>query len=164
MERSIQTFLDFARPQAPERLPIDPADVVRRTFSLIEPRARNQKVTFELLEPSEPLSIEADREQLLQLVLNLCLNALDAMPDGGALVVESTRIDGMVRLSVRDTGPGIEPRVLAKLFQPFVTSKETGVGIGLVICKRIAEAHRGRLHGENLTDGACFTLELPATS
>jgi two-component system sensor histidine kinase HydH len=164
MERSIQTFLDFARPQAPERRPLDPNDVVRRTFSLIEPRARNQKVTFELQEPAEPLTIEADGEQLLQLVLNLCLNALDAMPDGGTLVVGSQQLNGTVQLSVRDTGPGIEPHVLAKLFQPFVTSKETGVGIGLVICKRIAEAHRGRLRGENLEDGACFTLEIPAMS
>ena len=164
MERSIQTFLDFAKPQAPERRPIDPTDVVRRTFSLIEPRARNQKVELKLLAPEAPLSIEADGEQLLQLIFNLCLNALDAMPDGGSLVVGSQQVDGLVRLSVRDTGPGIEPRVLAKLFQPFVTSKETGVGIGLVICKRIAEAHRGRLDGENLEDGACFTVELPAMS
>lgn len=161
MERSIKSFLDFARPQAPSRRPIDPTEVVRRTFSLIEPRARNQKVELKLLAPAAPLSIEADGEQLLQLMLNLCLNALDAMPDGGALAVDFKEIDGTLRLSVRDTGPGISPEVLAKLFQPFVTSKETGVGIGLVICKRIAEAHRGRLRGENLGEGACFTLDLP---
>lgn len=164
MERSIQTFLDFAKPQAPARRPIDPTDVVRRTFSLIEPRARNQKVTLKRLEPGKPLLIEADGEQLLQLIYNLCLNALDAMPDGGSLVVDTQQVDQTVRLSVRDTGPGIEPRVLARLFQPFVTSKETGVGIGLVICKRIADAHRGRLRGENLDDGACFTVELPAVA
>ncbi len=163
MERSLQTFLDFARPQAPARRPLDPSDIIRRTFSLIEPRARNQQVVCELVEPDQPLIIEADDEQLLQLVLNLCLNALDAMPDGGLLTVGARAQDGMVRLSVRDTGPGIDPLVFARLFQPFVTNKETGVGIGLVICKRIAEAHRGRLRGENLDDGACFTLELPAT-
>ena len=100
----------------------------------------------------------------LQLTLNLCLNALDAMPDGGALVVAWKQVDGTVRISVRDTGQGIDPRVLGQLFQPFITSKEAGVGIGLVICKRIAEVHRGRLRGENLADGACFTLELPAKS
>ena len=162
MERSIQTFLDFARPQPPERRPLDPADVVRRAFALLEPRAKNQRVHLELREPEAPLTVEADSEQLLQLTLNLCLNGLDAMPDGGRLVVELRRVDDVVRLSVRDTGPGIDPIVLAKLFQPFVTSKEAGVGIGLVICKRIAEAHQGRLRGENLADGACFTLELPA--
>ena len=145
------------------RLPTNPADVVRRTFSLIEPRARNQKVELKLLEPDRPLSIEADGEQLLQLLLNLCMNALDSMPDGGSLIVESRPVDDTVRLSVRDTGPGIDPHMLHRLFQPFVTSKETGVGIGLVICQRIAEAHRGKLWGENLVDGACFTLELPAT-
>lgn len=164
MERSIQTFLDFARPRAPERRPLDPADIVCRTFALLEPRARNQQVSFELLKPDSPLTVQADSEQLLQLLLNLCLNALDAMPDGGSLVVELQQVDRVVRILVRDTGPGIDAQVLARLFQPFVTSKETGVGIGLVICERIAQAHRGRLRGENPGSGACFTLELPASS
>ncbi len=161
MERTIQTFLDFARPQAPERHPIDPADVVHRTFSLIEPRARNQGVCFELLQPDSPLTIEADPEQLLQLLHNLCINAMDVMPNGGSLMVRLEQVGNFATISVRDTGPGIAPSVLAKLFEPFVTNKEAGVGIGLVICKRIAETHRGKLRGENMHDGACFTLEIP---
>jgi two-component system sensor histidine kinase HydH len=164
MERSIQTFLDFAKPQAPRRRPTNPTDVVRLAFALVEPRARNQRVDLKLIEPETPLTVEADSEQLLQLFLNLCLNALDMMPDGGTLIVESQQVDKLVSISVRDTGRGIEPEVLSRLFQPFVTSKETGVGIGLAICKRIAEAHRGRIRGENLVQGACFTLELPAKS
>lgn len=161
MERSIQTFLDFARPRRPERRDIDPADVVRRVFSLIKPRARNQGVALTLVEPDAPLTVHADWEQLFQVVLNLCGNALDEMPGGGAIEIQLEQADGAVRLVVQDTGPGIAPQIRPKLFQPFVTSKEAGVGLGMVICKRIAEAHGGSLQGRNLEQGACFTLELP---
>jgi len=162
MERSIQTFLDFARPRDPERRTIDPADVVWRVFSLNEPRAKNQDVDLKLVEPEDGLSVKADSEQLFQILLNLCGNALDVMPNGGSVVVRLEQTDGVVRIVVQDSGPGIDPAIRPKLFQPFVTNKETGVGLGLLVCKRIAEAHGGSLRGETLAEGACFTLELPA--
>lgn len=164
MERSIQTFLDFARPREPERCAVDPADVVRRVFSLIEPRAKNQGVSLTLVGPDHPLTVHADWEQLFQVLLNLCGNALDVMPSGGSIIIRFEQTDGMVRLDVEDSGPGIDAELLTKLFQPFVTNKVAGVGLGLVICRRIAAAHGGTLRGRNAANGACFTLELPVKS
>ena len=86
--------------------------------------------------------VEADWEQIQQLLLNLALNAIDVMSEGGTLEVEvCPPVDGRVQLRVLDSGPGISRDVMAKLFEPFVTTKETGVGLGLVVSRRIAEDH-----------------------
>jgi signal transduction histidine kinase len=163
MERCLQTFLDFARPPRPERRLIDLADPVRRTLALVGARAAKQSVGIRLLSPETPLLVEADGEQLQQLLVNLTLNALDMMPQGGMLEVELRAADGgRADLRVRDTGPGVSPELLPRLFEPFVSSKETGLGLGLVISRRIAESHGGTLLAANQPEGgACFTLQLP---
>jgi PAS domain S-box-containing protein len=164
MERTLQTFLDFARPPQPDRRPLDPAAVVERVFALVAGRSKKQGVSLRLTRPEAPVRVEADQDQLQQLLLNLVLNALDALPHGGAVEVElRPPRDGFVELSVRDTGPGIAPHILPKVFETFVSSKETGVGLGLPVSKRIAEDHGGSLTAYNLPGGgACFVLRLPA--
>ena len=99
-----------------------------------------------------------------QLLLNLVLNALDAMPGGGAVEIDlRAHRDGHVEIHVRDTGPGIAPHILPKVFETFVSSKETGMGLGLPVSRRIAEDHGGSLSAYNLPGGgACFVLRLPA--
>jgi two-component system sensor histidine kinase HydH len=164
MERTLQTFLDFARPPQPDRRRLSPADVVDRVFALVKGRANKQRVGLRLLQPDLPVRVEADQDQLQQLLLNLVLNALDAMPGGGAVEIDlQPPRDSHVELYVRDTGPGIAPHVLPKVFETFVSSKETGVGLGLPVSKRIAEDHGGSLTAYNLPGGgACFLLRLPA--
>jgi signal transduction histidine kinase len=164
MERTLQTFLDFARPPQPERRRLDPAAVAERVFALVAGRAKKQGVSLRLNQPEAPIWLEADQDQLQQLLLNLVLNALDAMPQGGVVEVEirPTR-DGLIEVQVRDTGPGIAAHILPKVFETFVSSKETGVGLGLPVSKRIAEDHGGSLSAYNLPEGgACFVLHLPA--
>jgi signal transduction histidine kinase len=164
MERTLQTFLDFARPPKPDRQLLDLAEIVERVFSLVSGRAHKQNVALNLLPQDAPVLAEVDRDQLQQLVLNLVLNALDAMPEGGTIEVElRPPRDSFVEFYVRDTGPGISPEVLPKVFETFVSSKETGVGLGLPVSKRIAEDHGGSLSTYNLPGaGACFVLRLPA--
>ena len=164
MERSLQTFLDYARPPKPERRTAALGAIVDRTFALIGGRARKQQVTLQFTKPDKPVVIEADAEQMQQLLVNLMLNALDVMPRGGVLDVElRAAAEGFVELRVADTGPGIAPELLPRLFEPFVSSKETGLGLGLVISRRIAENHGGSLQaGSSPTGGACFVLRLPA--
>lgn len=164
MERSLQTFLDYARPPKPERRQLSLPDLIERTMALVELRARNQRVTLHYRPPVGELMIEADWEQIQQLLLNLALNALDAMPRGGTLEFDlRPPADGQLELRVLDSGPGIDPRVLRRLFEPFVTSKETGIGLGLVVSRRIAEDHGGSLTAGNRPEGgACFVLRLPA--
>lgn len=163
MERCLHTFLDFARPPKPNRRPFDLAAVVDKTFALLEGRAVHQRVALHVAPPDRPAVVEADPEQIQQVLVNLILNALDAMPEGGTLDVElGPSVDGYVGLCVRDTGPGIPLQLMPRLFEPFVSGKETGLGLGLVVSRRIAEAHGGSLRAANrLEGGACFELRLP---
>ena len=164
MERTLQNFLDFARPPQPDRRPLNLTDAVGRVFAVVSGRAKKQQVELRLLQPDVPVEMEADQDQIQQLLLNLVLNALDAMPDGGAVEVDlRPPVDGFVELYVRDTGPGIAPHVLPKIFETFVSSKETGVGLGLPVSRRIAEDHGGNFSVYNLPGGgACFIVRLPA--
>jgi PAS domain S-box-containing protein len=164
MERTLQTFLDFARPPRPDRRRLDLADVVERVSALVGGRARKQSTEFRVLRSDAPARVDGDQDQLQQLLLNLVLNALDAMPYGGVVEVDlRPPRDGHVELSVRDTGPGIAPHILPKVFETFVSSKETGIGLGLPVSRRIAEDHGGSLTAYNLpAGGACFALRLPA--
>jgi two-component system sensor histidine kinase HydH len=166
MEKCLQRFIDFARPPKPECRPMELAPVVEQTFALIESRARKQKVRLDFKNRLTPLVVEADGEQIHQILVNLALNALDAMPTGGELRVELAPADnGQIELRVLDTGSGIAAERLPRLFEPFASSKETGLGLGLVVSRRIAENHRGTLDGKNRPEGgACFTLRLPAAT
>lgn len=164
MERSLQNFLDFARPPAPKRRRLSLAPIIERVISLVQGRARKQHVSFEAPQLAGPLWVNADEDLIQQLLLNLVLNALDAMPQGGVIHIEVLRgADDQVAVRVRDTGPGIAPHILPVIFERFVSSKETGVGLGLPVSRRIAEEHGGNLTAENLPHGgASFTFQLPA--
>jgi signal transduction histidine kinase len=162
MESSLKVFLDFARMPKPERSEQDLNSIVVRTLNLIRGRAANQHVEIKLTRPSGPILVEADSEQIRQVLVNLTLNALDVMPSGGTLEINVKPSADSVAVSVLDTGPGIRQELMPRLFEPFVSTKETGLGLGLVISRRIVEEHGGRLVAANrLEGGACFTLKLP---
>jgi two-component system sensor histidine kinase HydH len=161
MEQCIQMFLDFARPPNCERRRTDLVDVIRRTIALVEGRARRQKVTLSADLPRQPIYVMIDPEQIHQVVLNLLLNSLDALPRGGTAHLE-LRAGKDIEVRISDSGPGIAPRICDRLFEPFVSSKETGMGLGLSICKRLIEAHGGAIRGVNAPDGgAVFSFTLP---
>ncbi|HEY7156578.1 MAG TPA: ATP-binding protein [Gemmataceae bacterium] len=166
MEACIQTFLDFARPPGAERRRTDLLAVVRRALTLLEGRARRQKVLIKTAMPPEPVGLCIDGEQIHQVMVNLMLNALDAMPHGGELRLEVRPATGdppRVAVRIHDTGPGIAAPILARLFEPFVSGKETGLGLGLSICRRLLEANGGGITGANDPEGgAAFTFTLPA--
>ena len=163
MERSLQTFLDFARPTRPHRRPVDVVLLARSVVNLIRGRADKQRVEIRLDPPDTGIELTADGDQLQQVLVNLTLNALDAMPSGGVLSLVVSRGDERVEFEVTDTGPGIPPGILPRLFEPFVSGKETGVGLGLVISRRIVEDHGGSLVVTNRPGGgASFFVRLPA--
>jgi signal transduction histidine kinase len=162
MERSLQTFLDFARPPRAERRPVDLATVLGAVVGLTHGRAEKQRVATRVENTAGPVTLTADPAHLQQVFVNLVLNALDAMPAGGTLTVATRRRDAFVEVEVADTGPGIPRDMLPRLFQPFASSKATGLGLGLVISRRIVEDHGGTIHGENRPGGgACFVVRLP---
>ena len=163
MEACIQTFLDFARPPHAEPRRTDLLGVVRRALALVEGRARRQKVRCVADLPPGPIEREIDANQIQQVLVNLLLNALDALPQGGTVRLEVRAAgDSDVEVRVRDDGPGIAPEVQKRLFEPFLSTKETGLGLGLSICRRLVEAHGGAIHGGNGPEGgAVFTFTLP---
>ena len=161
MERSLQTFLDFARPPRTERRPTGLRPLIEGVIDLLRGRAERQRIAISC--DTQSLTAVIDAEQIRQVIVNLCLNAIDAMPTGGTLAVSvhSKPLDH-VEIAVADTGGGIPVDVLPKLFQPFVSTKDTGLGLGLVISKRIVEAHRGTILAWNRPDGGCrFVVNLP---
>jgi signal transduction histidine kinase len=165
MERTLQQFLDFARPPKPERRPVSLDNLVDQTFALVEGRARRQDVALRFTRPPVPVVAEADEDQVRQLLVNLVLNALDAMPEGGEIEVRlQSSGDGRAELMVLDTGPGIPDGLFPTLFDPFVSTKETGIGLGLAVSHRIASRHGGELSAVNRPEGgASFLLRLPSS-
>jgi signal transduction histidine kinase len=166
MEACIQTFLDFARPPSAERRRSNLVAVVRRALALVEGRAHRQHISVEADLPAGPVELLIDAEQIHQVLVNLLLNALDALPHGGTVRVTlrgATAAEPFVSVAVHDTGAGIATSIRPRLFQPFVSGKETGLGLGLSICRRLVEAHGGAIRGENdPRGGAVFTFTLPA--
>jgi two-component system, LuxR family, sensor kinase FixL len=110
----------------------------------------------------EPVRVSGDTVQLQQVVVNLLLNAIDATAqrvDGVRRVtIETQPCDGEAHLAVHDTGAGVDPAELTRIFRPFFSTKQEGLGMGLSISRTIVEAHRGRIWAENAKDGAVFHI------
>ena len=162
MEQSVNALLDYARPAPTERSRVRVQSLITGVIRLLEGQAKNQSVAL-LEENAVPDSqLDADPLQLQQLLLNLGLNALSFMPGGGTLSFDIKSSDHQVLIRVSDSGPGIPGDILDEIFKPFFTTRKQGIGLGLNICRRIAEEHGGCLTACNQPDGgATFELSLP---
>lgn len=160
LNRVVEEFLRFARP-----LPLQPTDVdlgeeISSVTHLLKGQAAN--IAMDIIPFSIP-KIKADREKLVQVFLNIVLNAIQAMPNGGRLTITASVSNGFVELSFRDTGPGIPEENRDRLFKPFFTTKSAGTGLGLAISNRIVEAHGGKITFESKVGmGTTFRVRLPA--
>jgi signal transduction histidine kinase len=168
LEQIVCGFLDFARPPRPEIRPVDIRDLAERTVDGVKARAELQGVEIRVVPPTGPTVVSADPNQLRQVLFNLMFNALDAQPQGGHITVRfgilPAAADGFpaLVLSVEDNGPGLPEQLGDRIFEPFVSTKESGLGLGLSICRRIAESHAGSLTAEMLVaGGSAFVLRLP---
>jgi two-component system, NtrC family, sensor histidine kinase HydH len=164
MERSLNTFLEFARPPKLQRTTVSVTTLLTGVKDLLRIRAERQKVELRMNLATEVMVV-ADSSQLRQVLLNLGLNALDAMPSGGELRFDVIRGARYLEIRVRDNGPGIPAAIIPRLFTPFASSKDTGLGLGLVISRRIIEDHGGTLTAINRpTGGAELLIWLPTES
>ena len=133
-------------------------------MNLIEGRAQRQQVSTELELGDEPLLIDGDPQQLQQVFINLMINAVEAMPRGGELqvVAKKNQHRHIVVLQIIDSGDGIPPELLGRLFEPFATAKERGTGLGLAVSRRILEEHDGTIGVHPRTPrGTMFEVSLP---
>lgn len=152
INKTLNDLLQLTREESFEPVLLDAVEALSQAVSLIEAQADSQGVEVETVLPDHELRIRGDPDRLRQLLLNLLLNALQAMPSGGRLTVRiGTRdrpegpSDNWVQIGITDTGSGIEPDAIERVFDPFYTTKSDGTGLGLAISYRIAERHQGEL-------------------
>jgi PAS domain S-box-containing protein len=162
LERLLTEFLELARPRAPQREPIDLGRVVSEVLDL-EAEAIDKSAVVLRRSIGERCFVVGDVEKLKQVVLNLVVNALDAMPDGGELAAEVRHANGEIELALSDAGKGVDPKILAEVFDPFFTTKPAGTGLGLAIVRKLVEQHGGRVTLKSRPDrGTVATVSLPA--
>lgn len=155
-------FLRFARIHDLDLRPHALRDVVEQMLDFFLPMARQAKIEVHTFLPADLPPVSLDAEQFRQALLNLLLNAQQAMPDGGQITLQATPEGDFVRFDVIDTGPGMPDEVVAKIWKPFFTTKPGGNGLGLPITRKIIEAHGGRLDVLSATGaGTKFSMLLP---
>jgi signal transduction histidine kinase len=166
LNRFLVGFLEFARP-APLRLETaDLPAIADEVVALLEPLLDERRIRVGREMAADLPAVQADAHQIKQVLMNLCLNAIQAMPEGGEMVLtgrssESEDRPGVV-LSVRDTGGGVAESVLQQVFEPFITTKAGGSGLGLAVSRSIIERHAGRIWVESAPDrGSTFSIWLP---
>jgi signal transduction histidine kinase len=146
----VEGMLAFARPAVPRLAQVDLVEVLGQTLRLIEPMARKSRVTTQTLFPAPGATLHADPDQLKQVFLNVMMNGVQAMPEGGTLTASvaalgPSRAGPAWRVEIADTGTGIPPADLERVFDPFFTTKPDGTGLGLSICHAIVEGHGGQM-------------------
>ena len=165
MNRLIEELLTFARPPATDIRPVDVNGVVVDSLFLLEPKAVRSRIDINRdLAPGLP-QVKVDSERLKQVLINILINAAQAVEKGGEIRVATCYNpgDATVRISVADTGVGIDPKNIGKLFDPFFTTKDDGTGLGLSVAERLMDSWGGKiLVDSTLGRGSVFTLVLPA--
>ncbi|MBI1722335.1 MAG: HAMP domain-containing protein [Gemmatimonadetes bacterium] len=162
MEEAMQALLSYARPSPTRLSRLDLNAIVERALRLVEPRADRSSVAItRRLAPTLP-SVQMDPDQIGQVIVNLVLNGIEAMAEGGCLEVETRVADGTVELWVSDSGPGIASAERERIFRPFYTTKHTGTGLGLAIVRQIVERHGGLVFVIDRPEGGTrFVVALP---
>ena len=161
---TVRNLLDFTRKDHPVLAAVSVADVVETTLKLVGNELSLARVRTRVSVPPDLPKVSGNPRNLQQVFLNLFLNAMQAMPEGGELSVEGTRDDGFIRIAVRDTGVGIPEGDLEKVFEPFFTTKDAGegTGLGLSVSYSIIEKHGGRIEVSSRPgQGATFSVFLP---
>ncbi|GAB4349980.1 MAG: hypothetical protein Kow0099_33320 [Candidatus Abyssubacteria bacterium] len=170
MEATISRFLDFAKPQEPIFSIVEVPPLIDEALLMVKPKANQQETLVTVAAENHLPRIQGDRKQLAEVLVNLMVNALEAMANRGTLRVAanndhfeiSGRLQPCIRIDVSDTGPGIAPENMARLFAPFFTTKASGTGLGLSIAHSTVSKHGGQIKVESDGRGTTFSIFLPA--
>jgi signal transduction histidine kinase len=162
----ITEFLKYSRPANLNLQPLDLRETLRDALRIVEGQAAESGVETRLDENGAAPRVVGDRESLRSLFTNLIINGMQAMEGdgGGSLRVGLSSVNGRARVTVSDTGSGIDPEHIDKIFEPYYSTKETGTGLGLAIARKAVEDHDGAIAVESTPGrGTTFTVELPTT-
>lgn len=161
LNRVVSELLEFARPSALELSPGQPLEVVQRALRLAEADIKSKRIKVDVTSPEPAPVAVINAERLTQALLNLILNAVQAMEPEGTLSIGLNEKDGELQLVVGDTGPGLSEDDLESIFTPYFTTKSSGTGLGLAIVKQIIEGHQGRISVKSGRSGSSFIIVLP---
>lgn len=163
LNRVVEDFLQMARPQPADIRPCAVQEELETIVTLINNDARERKIKLVLQPPAVPVTINADGEKLRQAFLNVIINALQATPAGGSvIIVTSVYQTALCEIQFRDTGAGIDAETMERIWEPFFTTKPDGTGLGMAITKKIIESHGGTMMVESdVGHGTTVTVRLP---
>jgi two-component system sensor histidine kinase HydH len=163
LNRAISELIEFARPTRLNLKQTDIQALLKHSLQLIQPDADSHKVEVKFVSATENVVADVDSDRLLQCLLNIYLNGVQAMPGGGTLSIKCQAVnEGFFRINILDTGQGIAAAHTRQIFDPYFTTKTTGTGLGLAIVHRIIEAHHGRIEVQSGPDkGTEISLIIP---
>ncbi len=161
LDKLVGEFLRFARPATLSIEPSNLNDIVISVASLIDNQAATQSVSIEKNLQKNLPEVSVDAEQIKQVLLNLAINSLQAMPKGGLLNFRTSEDENLCLVEVEDVGGGIDEKILPKIFDPFFTTREKGVGLGLSVAHKIVMQHGGKLLVTSKRSKTIFSLQLP---
>ncbi|MFQ5785082.1 MAG: PAS domain-containing sensor histidine kinase [Alphaproteobacteria bacterium] len=162
LDETLDDLLTYARPREPKIESVSAHDIFRRVTAMVEKNALDTGVTIRCVD-EQSVIIRADAGHLQQTLMNLILNALQAMPEGGQISLKATHGNGLAAIEVSDTGVGMEPGVLNKITDPFFTTRPGGTGLGLAISRQLVELNLGELRFSSESGkGTTATIRLPA--
>ncbi|MBI3855194.1 MAG: hypothetical protein HY293_05835 [Planctomycetes bacterium] len=161
----VDQYVSLARPRSIERAPASLEQILDGILALVEPECRKRKIAVarENFSPT-PVRYLLDEGQIQQALLNLVINAIQAMDGGGALTCRVGRAGAFITCDIADTGPGIPPEVRERMFDLFYTTRQGGTGLGLYLTQRIVAEHRGYIEVKTCSAGTTFVVALPAES
>jgi len=162
----VKELLDFSNPRKYERRPKNLADLVRRALKLVEGDLAKKNVQLELSLPDDLPRVLVNENEIVELTLNIVLNALESLPQGKRIILSLALArrgqEKFVRFTITDEGAGIEPEHLSRIFERYFTTKESGTGLGLAIVDRIVKAHGGKIDVDSTPDvGTTFKIDFP---
>ena len=161
LDATVNDLLQFTSQNEPQIVSFCAAALVREVIAALAPQLDAQGIDA-VTESKTQMVVKADRHMLRRTLLNLTLNAVDAMPDGGRLTIHLSRGPGDIQIRVADQGPGLSEDALQRVFEPYYTTKPGGTGLGLALVHRFAEVHSGWVTaGNGHHGGAVFTLAIP---
>jgi len=173
IEDLVRDLMDFAKPEPPVFKPVDIHQVIRETIDLVQNDIDKHNIQLNLPLTCDRLSLTADKNQLKQALLNIILNAIEVMPEGGTLTVGTSverkkganvnsSLPHSLLITIKDTGQGIAKENLKHIFEPFFTKKDRGTSLGLAITQGIIEKHGGKIKVESqVSCGTCFIITIP---